>query len=209
MWTHAEHREVRARDQLALDPFRRAAEGHVERVSPPAEHAAKDLVVIAEIGVPRVGQLVAVPPAVAVLRALAGDDHELLGLPDRQQAKQHLVDEREYGRVRADAERDREHGDSRDDRGLAHTAPRVAKVGQHVRHHAWISTAAWTGRRARGLQTLLRAGAMSAQAYLRLNTRPIRLNSSSMALRVRSSHEMSCRSHVSCGVSSSRLKYST
>ncbi len=209
MWTHAEHREVRARDQLALDPFGRAAEGHVERVAPPAEHADKDLVVIAEVGVPRIGQLVAVPPAVAILRALCGDDHELLGLPDRQQAKQHLVDEREHRCVRANAQRDRKDGDCGDDRGLAQAAPRVAKVGQHVRHHAWVSTAVWTGRRARGLQTLLPAAAMSAQAYLRLNTRPIRLNSSSMALRVRSSHEMSCRSHVSCGVSSSRLKYST
>ena len=130
----AEHREVRAGDELTLDALRALREAHVQGVAEPAEHPGEHVIVIAEVGVPRVGELVAVTPAVPVLRTLGGDDDELLGVCDRQQSNQNLVDQREDCRIRADPQRDREHGDGGEDRGFAQAAAGVPKIGQHVRH---------------------------------------------------------------------------
>ncbi len=118
----AEHREVRAGDELTLDALRALREAHLQGVAEPAEHPGEHVIVIAEVGVPRVGKLVAVTPAVSVLRTLGGDDDELLGMCDRQQSNQNLVDQREDCRIRADSQRDREHGDGGEDRGFAQAA---------------------------------------------------------------------------------------
>ena len=58
----------------------------------------------------------------------AVEQHELLGIPDRQRAQEHFVDEREDRRIGADAERDRQEGDHREQRRTAEPAPRVPAV---------------------------------------------------------------------------------
>src|SRR6185503_19330514 len=103
----AESGEVAAGHQFTGDPFRLPADADVQAVAEEAEHRAEHLVVVAQFGEPRVRQLIPFAPAVAVLKSLAGDEDELAGSLDREQPQQQLIDERENGGVRADAEGDR------------------------------------------------------------------------------------------------------
>src|SRR5205807_2346286 len=56
------------------------------------------------------------------------DEHEAIGRGVRQGAQQHLIQEAENRRVRADAEREREHRDQREDRLLPQRTERVPDV---------------------------------------------------------------------------------
>jgi hypothetical protein len=56
------------------------------------------------------------------------DEHEPFGLGIRQRLEQQLVEEAENGGVRADAERERQHRDEREDRVLAEAPERVTDV---------------------------------------------------------------------------------
>jgi hypothetical protein len=118
MGADAEHREVGAGDELAVDVFRASRKADVECVSKTAEHSGEHLVVIAKVGVSRIRQLVAVAPPAAVLRALCGDLHQFGRLGNRQQPKQHLVEQREDRGIRANAQRDRQDGDRREQGAL-------------------------------------------------------------------------------------------
>lgn len=62
---------------------------------------------------------------------IRGPDHDqALRLAERQRGEQHLVDETEQGRVRADAERERQHGDG----GEAGVFPQQAQGETKVIH---------------------------------------------------------------------------
>ena len=59
---------------------------------------------------------------------LLADDDEAIGVWERQRFQQHRVDEREDGRVRADAQRQRQEGDRCEAGRPAERAERVARV---------------------------------------------------------------------------------
>jgi len=63
---HAEHREIRPRNQFRLDPLRGAIEGHTDGARESAEHFGEDLVVLFEVLVHGVGNRVASPIAAIV-----------------------------------------------------------------------------------------------------------------------------------------------
>ncbi len=70
----------------------------------------------------------------AVVGALLVEHDQLIWSYDRQLAQQHLVDERENGRICADSEREGQDRDNREQRAAAESPERVAKVGQEGAH---------------------------------------------------------------------------
>ena len=63
-----------------------------------------------------------------------GDVNDRGGVRDRHLAKDHLIDQREDCRVRANAEGDREHRHRGEQGHLAKAAQRVPQVGEDVGH---------------------------------------------------------------------------
>ena len=98
-----------------------------------AANELKPVLRLLEIAKHRVAEhLVAVARLVARVRAVLDarrrEIDEALGLGDRQRPKQHLVEQREDGRVRADAECEREHRDDRDEGRLEERAEGESEV---------------------------------------------------------------------------------
>ena len=61
-----------------------------------------------------------------------GDADDAVGLVEGQRAQEHAIDHAEDGRVRADAERERDDGDQREARVLEEGANRVPEIVQHA-----------------------------------------------------------------------------
>src|ERR1022692_4400325 len=99
---HAEDLEVASGDAFAVNPIRFPFGADTKGSFPAAEHSTEDLVVVAKILVPRVGELVAAVVA-AVVRTAAPQQDELLGVLDWQQAQEDLVHQGENGGIGADA----------------------------------------------------------------------------------------------------------
>ena len=72
----------------------------------------------------------------AHVRALLVEHDQLVRARDRQLAQQDLIDEREDGGVGADAERERQDRDGREQGTAAESAERQAQVGQDA-HGYW------------------------------------------------------------------------
>ena len=56
------------------------------------------------------------------------EKHELFWMVERQRPQEHAVDDREHRRRRADAEREREHGDDGERRRSAQATPRIGEI---------------------------------------------------------------------------------
>jgi hypothetical protein len=134
-----ESREVRARDHHPLAVERLPLEGEVraERAvrDQPGEHGLLPL----EVAVHRIAEdQVAVARLVARLRARLrsgrAEVDEPLRLGHGEGAEKHLVEEREDRRVRADAERQGEHGDGGDEGGLEQRTQRELQVPHEFLH---------------------------------------------------------------------------
>ena len=67
------------------------------------------------------------------------DHHQPLGILITHRPQQHRVDEAEDGAIGADAERERQHGDGREDRRLQQRAQRMAKIERQRAHVAFSS----------------------------------------------------------------------
>ena len=67
-------------------------------------------------------------------RAVLPDDHEPIGVLERQAIDEHGLDDREDRGVRADAERERQHGDGGEARRAQPESNRVAKVLKECGH---------------------------------------------------------------------------
>src|SRR5205814_7701766 len=89
--------------------------------------------VVAEVLVHRERQHVSAR-VVSVMIARTVEEDELFGILHRKHPQQHLVDQRENRRVGADAERDRDYGDNREERRADQAAPGVAEVACQVTH---------------------------------------------------------------------------
>ena len=82
---HTQQRKERARDEFAVDLFRRAREADAHGREHAAEHAVEDLIAVAEVLVHRVRQFGAVAhPTAIALGVGCGDLHERLGPIDRE-----------------------------------------------------------------------------------------------------------------------------
>ena len=68
------------------------------------------------------------PHVAAVVRPLLVEHHQLIGVGHRQLAQQDLVDQREDRGIRADAERQRQDRDDREQRAAPEPADGKAKV---------------------------------------------------------------------------------
>ncbi len=77
----AQHVVIRPRDQLARDALGLAAEAEAHRSVPAAEHSVENLVVIAEVGIHRVGDF-GKAVITAVVIAAGAEQHQLLGILD-------------------------------------------------------------------------------------------------------------------------------
>ena len=125
--------EIVAGHQFALQALALPAHSHAQRQGVAANHTAEDLVAIAEVLIQRVGNR-----GIAGVAAVEGpfplELDELLGMCDRQPAQKHLVEQRENGRVRADAQSQREDGDGGKNRGLNKCSEGKAYVGEQITH---------------------------------------------------------------------------
>src|SRR5258708_22299669 len=99
----AESGEVGAGNQFHRHAFRLLAKGKAGGSGEAAEHIGEDFVVLAEIPEHGMGDGVAAPVA-AIVATLHGEQDELLGILDGEEAQQDLVEEGENGGVGADAE---------------------------------------------------------------------------------------------------------
>jgi hypothetical protein len=66
--------------------------------------------------------------------ALLVQHDELIGVPDRELPQQHLVDQRENGRVGANAQGQRQDRDEREEWAAAQSADGELEVGQNGGH---------------------------------------------------------------------------
>ena len=105
---YAEHAEVRARDDLGAHGFGRVPEREVDRGRGAPEHAVEHVGLVAQILVEGMRHQIAAAPAVADKRPAPVQQDEPVGLADGQLSKERLVDQREDGGVRADAQADRQ-----------------------------------------------------------------------------------------------------
>jgi hypothetical protein len=122
--------EAAAREQ-AGDLARLAAGVQVEARRADGEDAAEEVLVIAQVFPLRVGERQARRQVGFGGRLL--QDHEPLGLVQRQRLQHQRVDEVEDGDVGADAEGQRQHGHGADGRGLAHQPEGKPEVAaEHV-----------------------------------------------------------------------------
>ena len=147
---HTEHAEVGARDQFARHPLGRAIHAQCDRHWTSCEHTGEDLrrrrwignrqadawergvvaaidEVVAEVLVHREREHVAAG-VVAVVIARALEQHQLLGVLDRQAAQQYFVNQREDSGVGADAERDRQQSNRGEQGRAGEAANGVAKI---------------------------------------------------------------------------------
>ena len=100
---HAQHVEIRPGDQFARRAFGLPLEAHADRRVNAAEDSTEHLVSRLEVLVHRVGERVCAT-VIAVVVAVAVQQHKFARALHRQHAQHELIDEREDGRVGANAE---------------------------------------------------------------------------------------------------------
>src|SRR5262245_37745038 len=114
---HAEHVKIIARNQIPPDPLVIAvpAQAHIGETA--AEQSRQDFVAVTEIEVVRIGERGHFP----VFTDRRNRD-DFLSIGHRQRAEQNQVDQTEYRRIRADAQRERKNGDEGEARRFDQTA---------------------------------------------------------------------------------------
>jgi hypothetical protein len=120
--THAEEWKVRTRHQLGANRIVLTSSGEVHVRGVAAERALEELTLLVQVAAERIGHQIADPPDGRERIASPVQLNETSGLLHWKRAQQDLVDQRKEGRVRADAQREREHGGGRED-GAAQKRP--------------------------------------------------------------------------------------
>jgi hypothetical protein len=103
-----QRREVRAGYDLGQHRPEFPSRRQVDRRRMPAEDALEELCLLLQIAAHGVGHQVAAAPPVGERVASPIDQHDALRIPDRKQAQQDLIDEREDSSIGADAEGQRQ-----------------------------------------------------------------------------------------------------
>ena len=131
-----QNREIISGHKLRADQLRaalicraRAAERQRER----AEHAAEDLVLVADLPIHWIRNPLG-PVVTAIVLAAAREHYYLLGVFHRKRLQNQLIDEGENCRVGANSERERQDGGRQKQRGLAQSADRVSEISQKSGH---------------------------------------------------------------------------
>ena len=133
---NAEYRKIAAGHEHALAVDRLLRVGKVRAEDSVSRDPNEDRLRLLEIAEHRVAENgIAVASHVALrlpgLGAGGGEVDQPMGLLHRQGAQQHLVEQRENSGVRADAERQRQDGDQRDERRLEQRSEREFQVGHN------------------------------------------------------------------------------
>ena len=113
----AEHVEEPAADERAIYRFRLTPGRQVEPLGGPGERAVEQFGLACRDLVPD-----------RIRPRAVGEQRETAGIAHGQRAQDEAVEDREQGRVRADAERERQHGDGREARipgDLAEAVPQI------------------------------------------------------------------------------------
>ena len=105
----AKHAEVRAGDYLRAHRFGPVVQREVDRGGRAPEHAVEHLGVVTQVAIEGIGHQVVAAPAFADEGAVPVEQDQPLRLPNRKQAKQRLIDEREDRGVGTDAQADGQH----------------------------------------------------------------------------------------------------
>src|SRR5713226_1127095 len=127
---HSQDTKVRPRNQFRRHTFRLRAKRHAHRLRKPAEHPRKNFVVILKIAVHRVRNRVPAP-VVPVVPPPHGQQHQPLRILHWQQAQQHLVQQRENRRVRANPQRQSQRRHQRKPPATPQSPQRVPKIPPH------------------------------------------------------------------------------
>ena len=125
----AQNGEVVAGDEVRADQFRVALERRADGGRVSAEHAAEDLVLVADLLIHRVGEAVGSVVA-AVMFAASGEHHKLLRMLDRKGLQDELVNQCEDRRIGADAEGQRKYRNGQKNGGFAQSAHRIKEISQ-------------------------------------------------------------------------------
>ncbi len=128
-----QHREVVPGYQLGMQPLGAVVDVDRGRDEPAAQDFGQRLGALLVVLVDRIGVHPGAHVA-AVVRALLIEHDQLIWSCDRQLAQQHLVNERENGRICANSEGERQDGHNREQRAAAESPERKAKVGQQGIH---------------------------------------------------------------------------
>ena len=138
--TNAENREVGAGDDLGADRLSGVLEKQIHGRRGATEDAVEDVGLVVQILEERVRLQVAAAPPVADERALPVQEDELPGIPNREHAKQRLIDQGKDRRVRANAKTDRQQRRQRESAIL----PQRTKTQTDVAQRSWRSCPRWT-----------------------------------------------------------------
>jgi len=95
--------------------------------------SVEDGVAIAQILVHRVGKRIAAVVA-AVVTPAACEQHDVLGITNRQEPENQLIDEGEDGGIGADAQRQRQNRHGGEHRGLAEAPDGIQGILEELRH---------------------------------------------------------------------------
>ena len=131
---HAQDPEVRAGYELGGNPFRPTAKTEAHAAWESAQHAAEDLVVLAQVLVERIRDGGAAAPCAAVEPALRLDERDLLRFLDGESAQQGLIQQGEHRRVGTDAEGEGDDGHRRENLGLGESSKGRAQIFYEVFH---------------------------------------------------------------------------
>jgi hypothetical protein len=110
---NAQHFEKIAGDDFGAGAFRLTVPGDADRLAGAGDNAAETRATVAQVSIQRIGEdaLVIVRRSQARTVVVHVEDDQAAGIAHRQRAVQYLVEERKDGCIRADAERQRQHGD--------------------------------------------------------------------------------------------------
>jgi hypothetical protein len=127
------HRGGAAREQAR--EYLRRRRGVLDRLRNARERTTAGQIgeVVAEVLVHRERQHVAAGIAPEMIPR-AVEQHELLGILDRQRPQQHFVDQRENGGIGADPQGDGQQRDEREQGRAAEAAPRVPEIPREMTH---------------------------------------------------------------------------
>jgi hypothetical protein len=129
----AEHREEVSRDHFGVDALGLVVDTDGCGHEPPAQHLLQRLRLLLEVLIERI-RMHPRPHVAPVVVAFLVEHDQLVGLLDRQLSQQHLVDERENGRVGADAKSQGQDRHQREQRAAAQPADREPEIGQNGSH---------------------------------------------------------------------------
>ncbi len=132
---NSEHFKVIARHELAVGHIRTVVPLHGDILLVVGDQALQHSVLVTQVAIHGVGEVIVVVATVRieVARSIACivQTHQLFGMAYRQTAQQSLVEQREHGGIRPDAERQGDYGDQGEDRRFAQLTKSELEFLQH------------------------------------------------------------------------------